>query len=272
MPFLEQKDVRIYYEDHGEGVPIVLTYGLAGNTRMWQPQIEDFSRRYRLVLWDQRGHGQSDSPVDSESYGVWKSVEDLHALIEVLGIEEAFIGGQSMGGGVATRFALRYPDETKALLVFNSHNASGLNSKPSKREMRKRSIEIVQNEGMEAMAEFSMQADANTMSHLECSPDSLDVARERIRQMFLASDPIGYVNSIVAARNSDDISGQLRGIQIPTLLVVGDKDPALDSMRFIRRKITHAVFEVLSNAGHHANLDNPRDFNATVLRFLDSQI
>lgn len=269
MPILQQKEANIYYEEHGEGEPLVLTYGLAGNTDIWQPQVEALSSHHRLILWDQRGHGRSYSPAQPENYGVWTSVEDLHALLGHLSIEKAAVGGQSMGGGVAARFALKYPHKTNALLVFNSHSASGLNSTPQIREMRRRSIEIVRDEGVEAMAEFSMQADPNTMSHLECSPDPIKATKARIRQMFGTLSPIGYINAVIAARHSDDISGRLEEIQTPTLLLTGDKDPAFNSMKFVKQKIPHAELEVIPGAGHHANLDKAESFNDAVLQFLD---
>lgn len=268
MPSFQRENTEIYYEEYGEGQPLILSYGLAGNTGMWKPQIDAFRKDHRLILWDQRGHGKSDSPEDPNKYGVWVSVEDLNALTDQLDLKEAYIGGQSMGGGVAARFALKYPHKTKALLVFNSHSASGLNSSPERRAMRQRSIEIVQQEGMKAMAEFAMREDPNIAGYLQLHPDSLEEATAEIRAMFLALNPIGYVNSIIAARNSDDISDQLGQIKVPTLLVTGDRDPVLKSMLYVRGRIKQAVLKVVSCAGHHANLDNPKEFNAVVLDFL----
>ncbi len=69
--------VHLYFESHGSGFPLVLAYGLGGNTGMWAGQIEVFSRQYRLILWDPRGHGQSDSPPQPEQYGLQTSADDL---------------------------------------------------------------------------------------------------------------------------------------------------------------------------------------------------
>lgn len=98
MPLLQRPDAAIHYEEYGSGAPVVLTYGLAGNTRLWEPQIEAFSKLYRLILWDQRGHGKSTSPLNPDAYGVWQSVEDAAALLDALSIARAH-----MGGGTACR-------------------------------------------------------------------------------------------------------------------------------------------------------------------------
>jgi pimeloyl-ACP methyl ester carboxylesterase len=93
MPRAHINGIRLYYESYGSGFPLVLAYGLGGNTGMWAGQIEAFSRHYRLILWDPRGHGQSESPPQREQYGVPISAEDLRGLLDYLRIEQAYIGG-----------------------------------------------------------------------------------------------------------------------------------------------------------------------------------
>ena len=95
--------VHLHYESYGHGFPLVLAYGLGGNTGMWAGQIEAFSRHYRLMLWDPRGHGPSESPPQREQYGLQISAEDLRGLLDHLRIDSASVGGQSMGGGIAAR-------------------------------------------------------------------------------------------------------------------------------------------------------------------------
>jgi pimeloyl-ACP methyl ester carboxylesterase len=87
MPRVQINGIHLYYESYGSGFPLVLAYGLGGNTGMWAGQIEAFSRQYRLILWDPRGHGQSDSPPQLDQYGLQTSTEDLRGLLDDLGIE-----------------------------------------------------------------------------------------------------------------------------------------------------------------------------------------
>jgi pimeloyl-ACP methyl ester carboxylesterase len=142
--------VHLHYESYGNGFPLVLAYGLGGNTGLWAGQLEAFSRHYQVILWDPRGHGQSDSPPQREYYSLQISAEDLRGLLDHRGITHASIGGQSMGGGIAARFAVTYPDRVAALLSIDSASASGL---PMSAATRENTIELAETQGMAAVAE-----------------------------------------------------------------------------------------------------------------------
>src|SRR4029453_17679786 len=118
--------VRIYYEEHGSGTPLVLAYGIGGNARMWEPNVDALAARHRLVLWEPRGHARSESPADPTrvTFGHW--VLDLRDLVNHLGLARPAVGGLSLGGGIATRFALAYPERVSALVVVDSSSAAGL--------------------------------------------------------------------------------------------------------------------------------------------------
>ena len=70
MPKATINGIDIYYEVHGDGYPLVLSHGLLGTTQMWEGQVESFSRDYRFITWDLRGHGQTESPTDPSQYSV----------------------------------------------------------------------------------------------------------------------------------------------------------------------------------------------------------
>lgn len=93
MPYLTRNGVRLYYEDHGAGLPLLLTHGFGASTGMWQPQIEVFRDTYRLIPWDMRGHGETESPDDRTLYSQDHTVEDMRALLDHLGIEQAVLAG-----------------------------------------------------------------------------------------------------------------------------------------------------------------------------------
>ena len=130
MPTALLNGVHIHYESYGNGFPLVFAYGLGGNTTEWAGQIPVFSEKYRFIVWDPRGHGQSDSPPNLDQYGSGNSAYDLKALLDHLGIEKAYVGGLSMGGGISTRFALLFPHRIAALIVIDSASASGLPTPP----------------------------------------------------------------------------------------------------------------------------------------------
>ena len=264
MPRVLINGVHIYYESHGSGFPLVLAYGLGGNTSEWEPQIPAFSKDYRLILWDPRGHGQSDSPPNLDQYGNGTSAYDLLELLNHLEIKRAYVGGLSMGAGISTRFALLHPERVEALLVIDSASASGLPTPEAMLRMRERIIELSLTQGMEAVAEYSMKNNPNIRRTAESSAE----AAEGIRNMYRALDPVGYAHSTKTTVYATFDPELLRGIKAPTLVLVGSEDPALEPCKLIHSKIKGSQLVVLPNAGHLSNLDQPEAFNKAVLSFL----
>jgi len=256
--------VRIYYEEHGAGFPLVLAYGIGGNTGMWDVNLEALASRYRLILWDPRGHARSDSPEDPARYSFRRWALDLRDLLDHLRIRRAYVGGLSMGGGIATRFALLYPKRAAALIVTNSSSAVGLPLSPDSLIMRAQSIKITLEQGMDAMAEFAMTANPNVAGRLALDPG----AKAEFYAEYRALAPIGYANSLRALLAMDLIRDQLRTIRVPTLLIGGDQDPSLGPMRTMHQKIRGSKLVVLSPAGHFGNRDLPVAWNQAVLEFL----
>ena len=134
MPKATINGVGINYESDGEGFPVVLCYCRGGNATMWNPQVEAFSKNYRFIRFEPRGHGKSDAPQDPSAYGQDTSVEDLLGLLDHLGIEKAYVGGLSMGGGITTRFTLLHQDRVAGLMVIDSGSAAGPRRRGSNQE------------------------------------------------------------------------------------------------------------------------------------------
>ena len=265
MPYLRTDDrVRLYYEEHGRGTPLVLAYGIGGNVEMWDVNVPDLAAHHRLILWEPRGHARSDSPADPARYSFHRWVLDLEAVLEHLGIRRAHVGGLSLGAGIATRFALRFPSRVRSLVVTNSSSASGLPLAWQNIVMRARSIEITLTQGLDAMAEYAMTANPNVAERLALDPGAKAEFYAEYRQL----SPIGYANSLRALIAMDHITDQLPRLRMPVLLVGGDRDPSLLPMRVMRRKIRGAKLVVLSPASHFANRDQPEAWNRAVLDFL----
>src|SRR6266849_850548 len=167
MPYLKTDDrVRIYYEEHGSGTPLVLAYGIGGNATMWDVNIPGLAARHRLVLWEPRGHARSDSPDDPAKYSFARWSLDLKAVLDHLGISKAHVGGLSLGAGIATRFTIRFPRRVRSLLVTNSSSAAGLPLPVDHLLMRAQSIKVTLEQGMDAMAEFAMATNPNVQARL----------------------------------------------------------------------------------------------------------
>lgn len=265
MPYTKTDDgVKLYYEEHGRGFPLVLAYGIGGNAGMWEPNVAALAARYRLILWEPRGHARSESPEDPARYSFHRWVLDLRDLLNHLRIRRAHVGGLSLGAGIATRFILAYPTRVKALVIIDSSSAAGLPFSPEALVMRARGVEVTLKEGMDAMAEFAIASNPNIAGRIKLDPR----AREEIQAMYRMLTPIGYANSVRALIAMDYITDRLPRIRVPTLLISGDEDPSLGPMRVIHQKIKDSRLVVLSPAGHFANRDQPEAFNRAVLDFL----
>ena len=266
MPFARTDDrARIYYEEHGRGgTTLVLAYGIGGNADMWDVNREALAARHRLVLWEPRGHARSDSPDDPAKYSFQRWALDLKAVLDHLKIRKAHVGGLSLGAGIATRFALRFPARVSSLVITNSSSAAGLPLSVENLVMRARSIEITLTKGMDAMAEYAMAANPNLSERLAIDPS----AREEFYAEYRALSPIGYANSLRALLAMDHITDQLRHLRMPVLLIGGDRDPSLAPMKVMHRKVRGSKLVVLSPASHFGNRDQPEAWNRTVLDFL----
>jgi 3-oxoadipate enol-lactonase len=265
MPYARTDDgIRIYYETHGNGTPLVLAYGIGGNADLWDVNRDALAARHRLVLWEPRGHARSDSPKDPARYSFARWTLDLRDVLDHLGIRKAHVGGLSLGAGIATRFALRFPRRVRSLLVTNSSSAVGLPLSVDHLVMRARSIEITLTKGMDAMADFAMTANPNVAARLALDPS----ARDEFYAYYRRLTPIGYANSLRALLAMDHITAELAGLRVPVLLVGGDRDPSLAPMRVMRRTVRGSRLVVLSPASHFANRDQPAAWNRAVLAFL----
>ena len=265
MPYVRTDDrVRIYYEEHGAGTPVVLAYGIGGNVKMWDVNVPGLARHHRLVLWEPRGHARSDSPEDPAKYSFRRWVLDLKAVLDHLGLRRAHVGGLSLGGGIATRFALAFPGRVRSLVVTNSSSAAGLPLPWQSLVMRARSIEITLTQGLDAMAEFAMAENPNVAERLALDPGAKVEFYEEYRRLT----PIGYANALRALLAMDHITDELPRLRMPVLLIGGDRDPSLPPMKVIHRKIRGSKLVVLSPASHFANRDQPEAWNRLVLAFL----
>ena len=264
MPRAIINGIGINYESDGEGFPLILCYCRGGNATMWNSQVEAFSRNYRFIRFEPRGHGRSDAPEDPSAYGLDTSVEDLLGLLDHLGIEKAYVGGLSMGGGITTRFTLLHQDRVAGLMVIDSGSASGHAHAEEIRTRTTRVRELAFTEGMEAVGRYSIREVDSFVGRAARGPEAV----EGIMEMFRALTPHGYTYSIEALDQAPVFDYRLSEITVPTLCIAGDEDPALEDVRFIHSQVEGSEMVVVPGAGHFVNLDQTEIFNREILAFL----
>jgi len=249
MPKLNRAGVQIYYEAHGTGPALLLSHGYSATSQMWRGQIDAFSRHYKLITWDMRGHGQSDYPQDQAAYSEDATVDDMAAVLDAVGARDAVIGGLSLGGYMSLAFRLRHPERVRALLIIDT--GPGFKNDEARAAWNKHA------------ATFALEFEKNGLESLKAR--SSEMAESSHRD---ASGLIKAAKGMLTQRDPGVINS-LPTIDLPSLVLVGQEDkPFLAAADYMAAKIPGATKVVIPNAGHAVNIDQPEAFNAAVLAFL----
>jgi len=259
MPKTFINGIDLYYNLYGSGPPIVFIHGLGMDHSMWDLQVPEFSKNYQLIVYDLRGHGQSQSP--DHPYSIELFADDLDLFLHYLGLKKAILLGLSLGGRIALRFALKYPKEVQALILADAQSET-----PPESAGRFRLLaEIARKEGMVRAGEifFSFPLFQGLAKR---RPERF----EREKSRFLRTSPIGLANTCLAIAEMKPMNDQLSDIQAPTLALAGEEDePYLPYLDLYARQIPDCRKTVIPQAGHVSNLENAKAFNEVVGAFLN---
>lgn len=253
MPLARLNGININYEEHGDptGLPILLTHAYAATLQMWRPQFEAWTR-YRVVAWDMRGHGGTDSPPAQEDYTEKLTIEDMRALLDHLRIERAVIGGLSLGGYLSLEFQHAHPDRVRALVLCNTG--------PGYRNP----------EGRAQWNEFSINyAKRFEVRGLEGFGRGIEI--DATRQYQRSAAGLAFAGRGILTQRDSVVIDNLEHISVPTLVIWGADDARYQSgCSYLASKIPGAKLVTVEGAGHAVNLYQPAVFNRAVEEFLDS--
>lgn len=251
MPSAAVDGVRLHYDVGGEGPALLLSHGFGATGRMWDGQRRALTDRWRVVTWDMRGHGETESPDDPARYSTDHTVADMRALLAHLGIRRGVIGGLSLGGFVSLAFHAAHPEMVRALVICDS--GPGYRNPEARAAWNDRAFRR------------ASELEAKGLEVLEGSSREMrDGVRHHRSAKWLAHAARGML-----AQQDGRVIESLPAIRVPTLIIVGDKDePFLAPCRYMAGKIPGARLEVIEGAGHSANLDQPEAFNRVLGDFL----
>jgi pimeloyl-ACP methyl ester carboxylesterase len=257
----------LHAEVHGEGVPLILSCGLCTTRENWRPQVEPFAKAgLKVVLWDYRGHGKSDAPEDPEAYSLDHVVDDLDRVLQWAAPDEpAIVGGLSFGGLASLHLAVSRPGRVRALLLVDT--GPGF-KKPEAQEQWQQQVErnasFVERKGMQAFVES--RASATAIGLYPERPAGRNAALA-----IAAQQPHGLAHfSRRVAGPASPVIDQLAGIEVPALVIVGEKDaPYLRASEVMSKRMPNATRVLIPGAGHVVNLDEPEAFDREVLGFLE---
>jgi pimeloyl-ACP methyl ester carboxylesterase len=270
MPYVDATGAKLYFEETGEGYPLIFVHEFGYDIRQWEAQVRYFSRAYRCITYNARGYPPSDVPEDAALYGWDLSVEDIAAVMRGLAIERAHVVGLSMGGYTALQFGLRYPEKISAIVAASV----GSGSHPSQRDawLKETSIlsRIFNEHGMRAIAEKMARGPARIQLKYK-DRKSWEEFIEQLRQ-HPAQGMSNTMARCQALRPSlHDLRDQLACMAVPVLLAVGDEDAAcLETNLMLKSALLSAGLWICPNTGHAINLEEPAAFNAQVESFLSA--
>jgi pimeloyl-ACP methyl ester carboxylesterase len=259
--YLKINNSNLFYSVTGEGEPLVFIHGNFNDSRIWDYQIDNFASDYKVIRYDLRGYGKSDTPIASFSH-----CEDLKALFDSLKIKNVTIIGSSFGGSVAVDFALQYPELLKALiLVAPSINGYRYPLRITYEAMK--SIYLLKSKGFEVAIEKFIN---NPFWQYLFPPEYRQDAREKVLQTIRTKKNFYSWDFKLAIPTKPYASSRLRKIQVPVLIVLSDKDKAFNIKvgQCVHKEIRNAKKVVINDCGHLPFVEKPEEFNRKVLDFL----
>jgi 3-oxoadipate enol-lactonase len=252
----EVNGTKLYYEMAGKGPTVVLVHGGLVDSRLWDDQMQEFSRHYQVVRYDLRGFGNSSAATESFSH-----IEDLRALLDFLKIEHASIVGLSLGGIIAADFTLEHPERVERLVLV------GAGLRGDKQPQDKEAIKVFEtfSKGAEPFADVVMK------SALYAAVRPGTQAYVRLKQMILDNfKALATLRPGFLQYPEPPTIERLRSIRVPTLVVIGGEDAQnlKNISDTLTTKIPGARKVVIAGSSHHPPIEKPKEFNKTLLTFL----
>jgi 3-oxoadipate enol-lactonase len=257
MPFIKSEDARIHYllEGQANASVILFSNSLGTNYSMWDPQVADFRKKFRMLRYDTRGHAESS--VTPGLYSIEQLGKDVMALLDALHLKQIHFCGLSMGGMIGMWLAANAPDRLNKLVLCNTAAKIGTIEGWNAR------IETVRKNGMKAIAPATIE---RWFTPAFREKNAAPVAG--IQKALEETNPEGYAACCAAVRDFD-CRGDLGKIRVPTLVISGASDPATPPAdgRFLAGQIPGAQYVQL-NAAHLSNIEDRDQFNKEVSTFL----
>lgn len=262
-------NTKTSYELNGNGESIVLIHGFSDNLTMWFNQISEFSEQYKILTYDVRGHGLTET-LDSK-FSIDLFADDLYELINALNIEETHVLGYSMGGRIGLNFAIKYPEVIKSLILANS-GIPGAGFYLSEQEIEV--MDAKHNLMKNLLDTGDMESISEVMTAFSFSPGFKDREPEiyqKYKEIKLRNNPENYFSIIESIKDNFKNPPDLTQLKCPTLLIGGNQDGLMDIniIKSMESVIPNVQLKTLPT-GHASALEKPDQFNHIVLEFLDN--
>ena len=264
MERVRSDDVEIFYEIRGSGPPVVLLHPFPCHHEFWNPVAEALDSRYRLILPDLRGHG--DSEIGEGPALIEKHASDVARVLGAAGVGKAAFIGCSIGGYILFEFWRRFRARVISLALCDTRPQSDT---AEGRANRLKAAAAVLEQGTEPFIE-SMIPKLMGRTTVSTRPDLVDGARAMMRKM--SAEDISLVLRGMAER--PDSVADLKSINVPTLIVIGEEDvlSTLADGELMRQNIPGSQLKVVPKAGHYAPWEQPELVGKVLRQFLDDAV
>jgi pimeloyl-ACP methyl ester carboxylesterase len=267
MPHISARDgIRLYFEETGQGTPIVFVHEYAGDWRTWEPQMRFFSRSHRCVTYSQRGYPPSDVPTDGAKYGQDIARDDVIALMDALNVDKAHIVGHSMGALTALHVGIHHPGRCLSVTAAGC----GYGSSPDPAFVAQGRAASRETAKMFETLDFPTAAARYADGAVRQTQKNKDPRGfAEFAKMLAEHSPVGHaltMRELQAKRPSLwEMEASLKTFSVPLLIIVGDEDDwCLDPSVFLKRTVPTAGLLVIPRSGHTITSEEPAAFNAAL--------
>ena len=255
---------KVSYTDEGKyGAPaIILIHGFPFNMSMWNTQIESLTNYCRVITYDIRGFGNSET--GNEDFSIELFAKDLICLMDALKIDKTIMCGLSMGGYIALNAIENYAERFSALILSDTNCKADT---PEAKERRMKAIESIRNDGVEKYADESIK---NLFAAESFTNRSKEISA--VREMIMKTSVQSLCNGLLALSVRKETCSILNEIKVPVLIIVGkeDKITPVAEAKFMHEKVKNSYLKVLEHSGHLSNMENSEEFNCQLKRFVGS--
>jgi pimeloyl-ACP methyl ester carboxylesterase len=262
MPYVENDGAKIYWEERGEGDPVLLIMGLGYTLAMWQRVWPALAAAYRVILFDNRGVGGSDAPPGP--YSIPTMAGDAIAVMTAAGVERAHVYGISLGGIIAQELVLSHPERARSLILgcTSCVGTGAVAAEPEVLRVLLARATMTPEEGVRAMVPYIYDA-ATPRERVE---EDLEIRR---RTYPSAHGYLGQLQSL----NTYESCSRVSQISLPTLVIHGESDQLIppENGRLLAQRISGSKLVMLPAASHVFFTDQPEAANQAVLDFLNEQ-
>jgi 3-oxoadipate enol-lactonase len=256
---IKANGIEIHYEIKGHGPWVTLSHSLVCNLSMWDEQMDELTRKYKVLRYDTRGHGQSSAPTGE--YKLEQLADDAKALLDALSIKQTHWVGLSMGGMIGMTFALKYPGTLRSMVLADTTSRNA----PDSDRLWDERLRTARKQGMEPLVE-SIIGRLFTQQYRVSNQYEIARIADDIRNTSTA----GYIGCLLAI-SKIDLTDRLKEIMCPTLILVGEHDQStpVPMARAIHQALHGSELQIIPRAAHLSNIEQQDVFNKALLEFLN---